>query len=92
MELLEKKSIQISGKDYFVKLSVRAMMSFEKLADKSISEIKTLEDRVLLFYSCFKACNPDASFDSFMDLVDDDPTAIGNFLNLYLAPTEEKKP
>jgi hypothetical protein len=91
MELLEKKSVQIGGKEYFVKLSVRAMMSFEKLADKPISEIKTLEDRVILFYSCFKACN-DTTFDSFMDLIDDDPTAIGNFLNIYLAPTEEKKP
>jgi hypothetical protein len=92
MKLLETKQIRIGEKDYSLKLSVRAMISYTSLSGKNINHVETLQDRINLFYSCMKACNPELQYEAFLDIIDDHPEKIGEFIDLLFDPDEKKAP
>lgn len=91
MKLLEEKIVKIGDKEFLLKMSIRAMIEFEKLSGHSISEIVTLEDIVQIFYCTVKAGGANISYDEFMDLIDDSPESISDFKDVMLEPGEKKK-
>ena len=92
MKLLKEKIVKIDGLDYPVKMSARAMINYEELSGKSISNIQTLKDITILFYCTVKAGGSDMNYEQFMDLIDEKPEALTDFSNLMIEPVEKKKP
>lgn len=69
------KQIEINGKSYNLKYTVRCLFIFEQITGKSF-KIETLLDNYLFYYSMILANNPDnpLDWDEFLDAMDDDPT------------------
>ena len=67
-------TIEINGKEYNIKYTIRALFIFEQISGKSF-KLDTLLDNYLLFYSMILACNKDniLTWDDFIDAVDNDP-------------------
>ena len=66
--------IEINGKQYNIKYTIRALFIFEQISGKSF-KLESLLDNYLLFYSMILACNKDnvLTWDEFIDAVDNDP-------------------
>lgn len=66
--------ITINGQNLEVKYSIRAMIVFEKLADKPF-ELKGVTDWYFFMYSCLLAGNSEITLDflSFIDWVEENP-------------------
>ena len=66
--------IEINGKQYNIKYTIRALFIFEQISGKSF-KLESLLDNYLLFYSMILACNKDnvLSWDDFIDAIDNDP-------------------
>jgi hypothetical protein len=92
MKLLKDKSVKIGDREYPVKLSIRAMIEFEAMAGKSVSDISTMSDMVMVFFCSFKAGGNDMKYDAFLTLIDDNPDALDNFSDLMLDSGEKKNP
>ena len=70
----------INGKEYKFKRTMRSIMMFEQMKDKSISELsERIEDLVSYYYCVLKACNKESeiTFDEFVDALDEDETLLG---------------
>lgn len=69
------KEIEINGKNYKLKYTVRSLFIFEQITGKSF-KIENLLDNYLFFYSMILANNRDdiLSWDDFIDALDEDPT------------------
>jgi len=69
------KQIEINGKTYNLKYTIRSLFIFEQITGKSF-KIETLLDNYLFYYSMILANNPDnpLDWDEFLDKMDDDPT------------------
>lgn len=90
MELLKKKVIRIGDKEYPMKLSVRAMIEFEDMAGKSLSQMETIKDVTIIFYCMLKAGGLTLGYDQFMDLIDDNPDALKEFNEVVFDKTKKK--
>jgi len=91
MKLLKENFISIKGKDYPVKMSIRAMIEYETITGKSISSVESLKDITVVFYCTVKAGGTDITYDQFMDLIDDDMDAIGSFSDKMVEKVEKKQ-
>ena len=69
------KQIEIKGKNYNIKYTIRALFLFEQITKKPF-KIETLLDNYVFFYSMILANNKDdiISWDDFIDALDEDPT------------------
>ena len=69
------KEIEINGKNYKLKYTVRSLFIFEQITGKSF-KIESLLDNYLFFYSMILANNRDdiLDWDTFIDALDEDPT------------------
>ena len=72
---INMEKIEIKGKEYNLKYSVRALFLFEQITKKSF-KIETLLDNYIFFYSIILANNKETQldWDDFIDALDDDPT------------------
>lgn len=68
-------TINIKGKEYNLKYSVRSLFLFEQITKKSF-KIETLLDNYIFFYCIILANNKDnpIEWDDFIDAIDDDAT------------------
>ena len=68
------KQIEINGKSYNLKYTVRSLFIFEQITGKSF-KIETLLDNYLFYYSLILANNSDnvLEWDEYLDAMDDDP-------------------
>lgn len=71
------KTVNINGKDYQIKQTVRALFLWEQIAGKQF-EINTTLDNYLYYFCLILANNKDCEldWDAFLDAIDDDPTII----------------
>ena len=69
------KQIEINGKTYNLKYTIRSLFIFEQITGKSF-KIETLLDNYLFYYCMILANNPDAPLEwgEYLDSMDDDPT------------------
>lgn len=68
------KEIEINGKNYKLKYTIRSLFIFEQITKKQF-KIETLLDNYLFFYSMILANNPDnvLDWDTFINSMDEDP-------------------
>lgn len=92
---MEKTTIEISGRQYTVKQSFRALMLFEEMTNKSVNQInESVNDLLKLFYCILKGNNLltfEYTFDNFIDIIDEHPEAFQHF-NDYLATQAKGQP
>jgi hypothetical protein len=92
MKLLKSSVVKISGKEYAVKRSIRAYLTFEELSEHSIEDFQeTLKEVVIFFYACFQSGGNKHSYDEFLDLIDDDPDCIKAFSDSMIEKSEKKE-
>ncbi len=67
-------TIEINGKQYNIKYTIRALFIFEQISGKSF-KLESLLDNYLLFYAMILACNSDnvLTWDEFIDAIDNEP-------------------
>lgn len=72
--------IEINGKSYEFKYSLRSMFVFEEVADKPF-EVKTLLDTYIFLYACIVANpdNPSLEFSELIDYADKYPEIMDEF-------------
>jgi hypothetical protein len=91
MKLLRIATIKIGEKDYPVKRSIRAYLTFEALSGHSIEDFKeTMQDSVLFFFCCFQSGGNKQTYEEFLDLIDEDPDSITVFLEAMTEKSEKK--
>lgn len=68
------KQIEINGKTYKLKYTIRSLFIFEQITKKSF-KIESLLDNYVFFYSMILANNPDSpiEWDDFLDAMDANP-------------------
>ena len=68
------KQVEINGKKYNFKYTIRALFVFESITGKSF-EVKNLFDNYVFLYSILIANNPDNTllFDDFINALDEEP-------------------
>lgn len=68
------KEIEINGKNYKLKYTIRSLFIWEQITGKSF-KIDNMLDNYLFFYSMILANNPDniLSWDDYINAMDDDP-------------------
>jgi hypothetical protein len=92
MKLLRTATIKIGEKDFQVKRSIRAYLTFEALSGHSIEDFEeTMKDSVLFFFSCFQSGGNKQTYEEFLDLIDEDPDSITAFLEAMTEKTEKKQ-
>lgn len=72
--------MEINGKNYNLKYSLRSMFAFEEITGKPF-EVKTLLDTYILAYACIIANqdNPSLEFNDFINYCDEHPEVIEEF-------------
>lgn len=72
--------MEILGKNYEFKYSLRACFAFEEITGKPF-EVKTLLDTYILAYACIisNKDNPSLDFNEFIDACDENPGIIEEF-------------
>lgn len=68
------KEIEINGKNYKLKYTIRSLFIWEQITGKSF-QIKNMLDNYLFFYTMILANNPDniLSWDDYINAMDEDP-------------------
>lgn len=68
------KEIEINGKNYKLKYTIRSLFIWEQITGKSF-KIDNMLDNYLFFYSMILANNPDniLSWDDYINAMDEDP-------------------
>ena len=68
------KTININGKDYKVKYTIRALFIFEQITGKAF-KLETMLDSYIFYYSMILANNKDQvlQWDEFLDALDETP-------------------
>lgn len=68
------KTININGKDYRVKYTIRALFIFEQITGKAF-KLETMLDSYIFYYSMILANNKDQvlQWDEFLDALDENP-------------------
>lgn len=69
------REIEINGKNYKLKYTIRSLFIWEQITGKSF-KIENMLDNYIFFYSMILANNPDETldWDTFLDALDADPT------------------
>lgn len=94
---MESIKIKIGAVEYQIRQSFRALMLFENLTGKPVSESKdSVNTLMLMFYCILKSNNKDFeySFETFVDLIDDNSDSIevfSNYLQGLNKPEKTKK-
>ena len=72
--------MEINGKKYNLKYSLRSMFAFEEITGKPF-EVKTLLDTYILAYACIISNpeNPSLEFNDFINYADEHPEVIEEF-------------
>ena len=72
--------MEINGKKYNLKYSLRSMFAFEEITGKAF-EVKTLLDTYILAYACIIANpdNPSLEFNDFINYCDEHADVIEDF-------------
>jgi hypothetical protein len=72
--------LTIKGKEIELKYSIRSLLMYENMTDKSFSST-TMTDLVVFFYCVVISSSQDYSytFDEFIDYIDENPTIISEF-------------
>lgn len=98
MKLLDNQSVKVGDKNFPIRVSVRAMIEYEKLTGKPITSFEGTEDLIRFFYVTAKAGakaegNPFSyTYEQFIDLIDDYyADAITNFSKVIYEGGEQKK-
>ena len=83
--------IKINDKEIDLKITMRAMIIFEKIADKPFNPI-TITDLILYFYATILACCPDfdMTFDSFLSYLDDNSDLFKQFTDFINSENEKQ--
>ena len=83
--------MEILGKNYEFKYSLRSMFVFEEITGKPF-EVKTLLDTQILGYACIIANqdNPSLDFNEFIDYADGHPEVIEAF-NKFMSDEMNKR-
>lgn len=73
--------ITIKDRNINIKTGFRALMIYERIADKSFQP-RSLNDIILFFYSSIIASDKELvfSFDEYLDYIDENPTILNDFL------------
>lgn len=82
--------INIEGKNYQLKNTIRSLFIYEKIAGKQFDG-KNLIDYYILFYSTLLANNPDnfsLTFDEFIELNDNDMSLFNQFVEFITKSNE----
>lgn len=68
------KTININGKDYRVKYTIRALFIFEQITGKAF-KLETMLDSYIFYYSMILANNKDQvlQWEEFLDALDENP-------------------
>lgn len=68
------KKIEINGKNYNLKYTIRSLFIFEQITGKSF-KIENMLDNYIFFYSMILANNPNdiLKWDDYLNAMDDDP-------------------
>lgn len=68
------KTVNINGKDYKVKYTIRALFIFEQITGKAF-KLETMLDSYIFYYSMILANNKDQvlQWDEFLDALDENP-------------------
>lgn len=71
------KTVNINGKDYQIKQTIRSLFLWEQIAGRPF-EVKTTLDNYLYYYCLILANNKecDLDWDAFLDAIDNDPSII----------------
>lgn len=71
------KEIEINGKNYKLKYTIRSLFIWEQITGKSF-KIEKMLDNYLFFYSMILANNPDEilEWDDYINAMDEDPTLL----------------
>lgn len=71
------KTVNINGKDYQIKQTIRGLFLWEQISGRSF-EIRNTLDNYLYFYCLILANNKDCEldWDAFIDAIDADPNII----------------
>lgn len=97
MRQLKTHKASIGGKDYFVRFTTRAMIEYEELSGKSISDVGDVQSQMMFFYCTAKAGAKAEgkdfkhSYDEFLDAIDDHYLDAARVIIDLLSPGEEKK-
>lgn len=78
--MIHEMKIKIKDKEVELKYSIRALMMFENIMNKTFS-IDNTQDSVVFFY-CIVLASDKAlkiSFDEFLDILDEQPNVISDF-------------
>ena len=69
------RKIEINGKEYALRYTIRALFIWEQITGKPFA-VNTLLDNYILFYAIILANNEDdaPSWDDFIDALDNDPS------------------
>lgn len=83
--------MEILGKNYEFKYSLRSMFVFEEITGKPF-EVKTLLDTYILAYACIavNTDNPTLDFNEFIDYADEHPEVIEEF-NKFMSDEMKKR-
>ena len=91
---MEEFKLKLNGVEYTIKRSFRGLMQFEKLSNKSATDITdNLSDMILLLYCMLSASNQSTfkySYDEFIDELDNNQNIFEDFQK-YLIATAEKE-
>ena len=82
--------INIEGKNYTLKNTIRSLFIYEKIANKQFDG-KNLIDYYILFYSNLLANNPDEfnlTFDEFIEINDQDINLFNQFIDFITKSNE----
>jgi hypothetical protein len=91
MKLLEDRKIKIGEREFTVKMSMRAMLAFEKMSGHSVDSIRTLEDANMLFCAAIIGGGTKITFEEYLDIIDENIEALKEFSNWALIGDVEKK-
>ncbi len=90
--MIKTITVKLEGKEYKLKASsYRAMFFYEELTDKSVGDIKTLQEQMTYLYCILKVSNEHFSYnlEEFFDLLEADKA--GNLLSDFAKLATEKK-
>jgi len=74
---VESKTVVISGEEYSFRANFRCLLEYEKLSEKSVNDIQTLNDSAIFLFCGVKAGmlfdkkEFKLTFDEFIDQLDD---------------------
>lgn len=78
--IVNEMKINIKGKEIVLKYSIRSLILFENIMNKTFS-IENTQDSIVFFYCVLLASDKTMkiTFDEFIDAIDEDPSIVTDF-------------